>query len=145
MATDNATIMGAELQMDIEWKIIDICGLDASEYIEDETILTRELVEKNFKKILGCVKSEYNSYIASQVLGYIILKTGSEMPEEVQIDILNSTSWQREKHFWKQNPNWVAPRKHFLKDFKTKIRNHKPGQITLLAEIYPDDPDYIFK
>ncbi|TES98663.1 MAG: hypothetical protein E3J90_05605 [Promethearchaeota archaeon] len=143
MATDNATIMGGEDQMDIEWGIVDICGINISEYIEDDTLLTRELVEKNFEEIMKYVKSEYNNYVAHQVLGYIILKTGSNLPSELQNDILMCALWDIEKEFWLQNPRWENPRKFFLKDFKTKIGNHVAGKKTLLEEIYPEDPDYM--
>lgn len=145
MATDDATIMGGESQMDIEWEIVQICGIEVSDYIEDDRLLTRELIEKNLKKIVKYVKQEQNSYVAHQVLGYIILKTGSNLPETLQIDILRCASWQGEKHFWSQNPSWEKPRKFFLKDFKTKIRSHVPGIITLLTEIFPNDPEYVFK
>ena len=143
MATDDATIMCGESQMDIEWGIVEMCGLDISEYIEDDTLLTRELVEKNFEKIVNYVKSEYNSYVAHQVLGYIILKTGSNLPSILQNDILRCASWQREKEFWSQDPRWENPRKFFLEDFKNKIRDHVAGKKTFLAEIFPEDPDYL--
>jgi len=142
MATDDATIMGGESHMEIEWDIAQICGIELNAFIDDERLLTRELVENNFKKIIDYVKQDYHYYIAHQVLGHIILKTGSNLPKALQADILKCASYQREQHFWSQNPSWEKPRMYFLEDFKTKIRNHVPGKITLLADMFPDDPDY---
>ena len=53
MAIDDATIMGGESQLYMEWEIVKICGIEISDYIEDDQLLTRELIEKNFKKIVN--------------------------------------------------------------------------------------------
>ena len=145
MATDDATIMGSESHLDAEWAIVKICGVDVGDYIENESILTRELIEEHFDEIVNHVKSsDYSYYGTHQVLGYLILKTGSALPEHLRDDILECASWQREKEFWSQVPSWEKPRKYFLNDFKTKIKNYVPGIKTLLATKYPDDPDYVY-
>ena len=89
MATDDATIMGGESALYVEWDIAEICGIEINAYIENEHLLTRELVEINFKKIVRHVK---NDYIAHQVLGYIVLKTGSKLPKLIQAEILKCAS-----------------------------------------------------
>ena len=142
MATDDATVMGGESQLDIEWGIVEICGIEVDAYIENDQLLTRELVELNFDEIIKFTTQSQDNFIGHQVLGYIILKTGSTLPKTLQNDILRCASWEREKEFWSQNPRWENPRKFFLNDFKTKIRDHIAGRKTLLVEIFPEDPDY---
>ena len=62
MATDDATIMGGESQMYMEWEIVQTCGIEVQDYNEDDQLLTRELVEKNFEKIVNYIKQEYESF-----------------------------------------------------------------------------------
>jgi hypothetical protein len=145
MATDDATIMGSESHLNEEWTIVKMCGIKVRDYIEDEHILTRELFEKHFDEIVKYVQSSVQGdYVAHQVLGYLILKTGSNLPEHLRDNILNCASWELEKEFWSQVPSWEKPRKFFLNDFITKIKNHVPGIKTLLARDYPEDPDYVY-
>jgi len=79
--------------LDHEWavfrEIIEICGLNFEEFIEDEALLTKELLESHYDDILRDIpqKEENLSYVNLlyiMVLGALILQTGARLPFDLQ-------------------------------------------------------------
>lgn len=127
MARSSAQILDDDEELDIATFMLDACGIDYSNFFQDERILTRENLEKNFKflrKMIGNRSSRRAPYF---VFGYFILVTGAKMPEDLRHKILDNTKWEDEESNWIIQNNRIM-RKIYLNDFSEKVRKHKPGQ-----------------
>ena len=131
--------------LDHEWAvfrdIIEICGLDFDEFIEDETLLTKEILEDHYHEILMIDpydqdNPKYLKLLYIMVLGALILKTGSRLPNDLQKKINNIDIWDIElKQRWKRpNDHYLENKINALTEFQEMIRNHKNGYI---VEINP--------
>ena len=127
MARSSAQILDDDEELDIATFMLDACGIDYSNFFQDERILTRENLEKNFKflrKMIGNRSSRRAPYF---VFGYFILVTDAKMPEDLRHKILDNTKWEDEESNWIIQNNRIM-RKIYLNDFSEKVRKHKPGQ-----------------
>jgi len=138
VATFDATIMGGDAQRDLERKFIEVCGLNYGDYLENRKIVTREIFEKNFDKIVNYIHRSRDNCLAYQVLGYFILFTGSKLPKNEKNHILDCSNFEAERGFWIQNPKLEKEREFFLHDFRQKIINHTPGQLIELKNIFEE-------
>ena len=77
------------------------------------------------------VISEDDIYIGFQILGVLILQTGSYLPKIVEDSILCSTGWDYDK-----TRGWSKPfeqeRKENLENFRKAILSHKVGKTILI-------------
>ena len=77
------------------------------------------------------VISEDDIYIGFQILGVLILQTGSYLPKIVEDSILGSTEWDYDK-----TRGWSKPfeqeRKENLENFRKAILSHKVGKTILI-------------
>lgn len=141
MAKLTAEIMEGDEESDLESFFIKACGLDLRDYHKDNRILTRNIFEKNFDKIMEIVErrdSRRNTYL---VLGYFILLTGSYLPDDLKIKIIDASKWEHEKGLW--DDKFVRERKFYLKDLRDKIRSHKPGvRLHLIRLKNTNDEDF---
>ena len=126
MARGSAQILDDE-ELDLLSFMLDACGIDDGDFFEDERILTRENVEKNLKFLMKMVESRSSRRAAYFVIGYLILITGSRMPEDLRYRILNNTKWEYEENGW-LDENKKIERKIYLNDFREKILKHIPSQ-----------------
>ena len=125
-----------------------------SYYINNE-LLTREILESSLDEIIDkvilfkdfisnpvlrprnpkydgyWVISEDDIHIGFQILGVLILQTGSYLPKIVEDSILCSTRWNYDKE-----RGWSKPlekeRKKNLDQFRHAIMTHKRGLVTLI-------------
>lgn len=124
--------------LDHEWavlrKIIQICSLDFDEFIENESLLTAQLLESHYEDILKCVSDEnitYQDHLVYMVLGVLIIKTKARLPKKLCDKIINSANWEFElKTRWRiVDEDFLKKRRETLLEFKEMIRNHKEGRI----------------
>jgi len=113
-------------------------GLDYSDFYDNERILTRENLEKNFI-FLEKIDNRPLRRAPYFVIGYFILITGADMPEDLRREILDAAKWKHEIGGYWLDKSVEVCRKICLKDFRQKIRAHKPGQrLHPIRLIYPD-------
>ena len=124
-------------------------------HLSNREILTREILESNLDEIIDkiilfkdfisnpvlrprnpkydgyWVISEDDIYIGFQILGVLILQTGSYLPKIVEDSILYSTRWDYDKERgWSKSCE--KERKENLESFRHAILSHKEGKITVL-------------
>ncbi|NVM55122.1 MAG: leucine-rich repeat domain-containing protein [Candidatus Helarchaeota archaeon] len=127
MARGSARILDDDEEIDLATFMLDACGIDYSDFFEDERILTRENLEKNFKFLKKMTDIRYSRRAPYFVLGYFILITGAKMPEDLRQEILDATRWEYEEGRW-YDKGAELERKIYLNDFREKIRKHVPGK-----------------
>ncbi len=127
MARGSARILDDDEEIDLVTFMLDACGIDYSDFFYNERILTRENLEKNFKFLSKMVSNRQSRKSVYFVIGYLILITGSNMPEDLRQSILNYTKWEDEESVW-LNKNKKIERKIYLKDFRKKILKHTSSQ-----------------
>jgi len=126
-------IMAGDEQWDIEYNLIKICGLNFKEYMENEKILTKNIIEENFEKIIEFIGNE-KSHIAYQVLGVFILKYGLKINNYLKKRIIEATRWIYDKeNNWPYK--WIKLRKFYLYDLRKKIMQQKEGVITHVIDL----------
>lgn len=133
MGKNTPYIMEGDGEWDIEYHIIELLGLDYYSYLNDETILNREVLELNMEKILTVVNNPSKNSGYFQILGYFILKTGATISDELKNKIAEATKWEYEETIY-PNKEMEEERKTVLKDLRDKILDHRPGRITRLIE-----------
>jgi len=133
--------------------LLELCGIDFDKYWRNREILTREILEDRLEHILCKLKSIEDSIsckeknclnidtwddlvVGFQILGILILQTGSCLPVPVRDIILHSTTWEFDKRRgWSKNLE--KDRIFHLNDFRDKIMNHKVGRkIMSFAKYY---------
>jgi hypothetical protein len=145
MARSSPNILDDDEEFDTASFMLEACGLEYSDFYDNEQILTRENLEKNFNFLLKMVDKRSFRRAPYFVIGYFILITGAEMPEDLYHKILDAAKWKHEKGpYWFDKRDKVK-RKICLKDFRQKIRAHKPGQkLRPLRLIYPHENGEIY-
>jgi len=139
MTTDDASILGGSVQRDIESHIVHACSIDYEEYLKykddpRKNPLTQTLFEKNFKYIIKIIDTyEEDNWVAYQVLGYLILRTGSKLSKSIKKKILFRTDFKKEDNFWLEE--FIELRKFYLNDLRNSISNHENGKCTYLPEL----------
>lgn len=92
-------------------------------------VYTRELLEENMIKAVDyCNQVEWDSHIAWQVLGHMILRTGAHVAEEVKALVVDAAVVDE----WANEPD--EERAFFMRDLIEKIEAHETGKVTLLKE-----------
>jgi len=128
MARNSPRILDDDDEYDIASSMLNACGLDFEDFFLNERILTRENLEKNFQILLNMVKNRSFLKATYFVIGYFILITGSRLPEDLRVKILDNTRWDKEEIYWSRKEDKIE-RQIYLKDFCEKINNHIPGRI----------------
>lgn len=138
---------------DKNWEkfFIKICGLDFKYYWHHREVLTRDILDRSIDDIVDKILSfedfvgnpelrprnpKYNGFwvvssddiiLGFQILGILILQTGSYLPRIVKDSILYSTTWEYDKRReWAED--FTGERRENLKKFKNAIINYKEGQ-----------------
>ena len=131
----SVNIMAGDLPWDIEYFIVnEICGLDHKEYWKNNRILTKELFQENFDKIIEGIEELFfnNIYTAYLVLGRFVLLLGADITEEIRAFIIHTCYRPLEKYRW--TPDEIEDRKYVIKELKTKIESYKNGIPDPLSE-----------
>jgi len=136
---------------DRQWQkfFIRACGLCYEDYVHNEALLTREILESHLSSFINqmiafgasffdspeklssndsevLILSLDDIYIGFQILGLLILETGAKLPFLVKDSVLYSTTWEYDKHRgWSEY--YEEERKKNLKNFRRAILNHKSG------------------
>ena len=131
----------------LEKFLVELCGLDFNEYWRNREILTKDNLERHLGDILFELRSIENSIsnkeqsclnvntlddlvVGYQILGILILQTGSYLPDHVRNMILSSTTWEFDKRRgWSEDLE--KDRIFYLNDFRNKIINHSVGRKVL--------------
>jgi len=125
---DGVYAMAGDLPWDIEYFIInEVCGLSHDEYIRNNKILTKQIFQKNFNKIVEGIDEFFfdNIYTAYLVLGRFVLLLGADITEEIRAFIIHACNRPLEKYRWA--PDEIEDRKCVIEELKTKIENYKNG------------------
>jgi len=125
MAKLTAEIIEGDEESDLISFFIKACGISLRDFHNDSRILTKEIFEANFDKVLDIVETRSSSRKTYLILGYLILLTGSHLPADLRSKIIEATKWEYEKGLWDER--FIRERKFYLRDLRDKIRAHKPG------------------
>jgi hypothetical protein len=135
MGKDTPFITEGDGEADVEISLIEACGLEYEKYAKNDSILTRSILESNFNELVEIVKS-MNHHVAYLILGTLILKTGSKLPDDLKKKLLEAADWENERKLWKYaSKGFLELRKEVLIDFQEKVKNHKAGIITDITSI----------
>lgn len=125
-------IVEGDDEWDILLLIVEACGLDYREFLKNKALLTQDIFESHYKDIMKIVDHYSFSHNTYLIIGYLILRTGARLSNELREKIIDATNFDKyEKDYWMNNRH---ERKFFLTDLREKISVHKSGQITYLAE-----------
>lgn len=140
MARCSPNVLGDDdEELDTASFMLNACGLGYGDFYDDERILTRENLEKNFIFLRKMVDNRSFRRAPYFVIGYFILITGADMPEDLRREILDAAKWKHEIGGYWLDKRVEVCRKICLKDFRQKIRAHKPDQkLHPIRLIYPD-------
>lgn len=115
-------------------------GLDLEEYYENPAILTKDVINKSLINIIKELKldSQDLSIDISKAcylhyLGYFILKTGADLPDNLRSKIVESTTPEKEGYEW-ETEELEEQRKILLKDLRDKILSYSNSNIFHLIE-----------
>ncbi|HEC37115.1 hypothetical protein LCGC14_1446290 [marine sediment metagenome] len=125
MAKITAELMEGDEESDLEAFFVKASGVDLRAFHQDRRVLTREIFEARFDKIMEVVEKRASRRTTFLVLGYFILLTGSFLPEDLRFKIIEATKWEHERDSW--DTRFVRKRKFYLRDLREKIRAHRPG------------------
>ncbi|HDZ18151.1 hypothetical protein LCGC14_1458630 [marine sediment metagenome] len=127
MARGSAKILDDDEEIDTAHFMLKAIGLDYDDFFNNERILIRENIEKNFHNLRKMVDNRSRRRASYFVLGYFILITGARLPEDLRGEILDAARWEHEEGLW-LDKSFETERKIYLEDFGEKIRGHKPGK-----------------
>jgi len=135
------------------WIVEGVCKLDFKEYrITGGKNLTSLILNQNLDEIISNIEYVKENigkpapygvlvdgiddiFILSQILAYLILKTGSRLPESVKQDVLETTTIEFDKR-WGWAPTVMKIRKIFLNEFREKLQNHKTGKKQYFRQLH---------
>ncbi len=115
-----------------KWIIKEVCGLG------DSSQLTMKILESHLEEMLleldemrertDRTDDGYATIaIGYQVLALFLLETGSFVPEVVKEEVLFSTTWEYDKHWWGGgDPD--SYRMEFLNQLRDAVVNQVPGK-----------------
>ncbi len=113
-------ILDGDDEADMEIETVIKCGLDYSDYAKNTSLLTKELFESHFNEVLELVHY-WSSSIGYLVLGAFILNTGSRLPDDVKVLILDAID---KDPYIGRSDKYQKARKEVLEDFRNKVTNY---------------------
>lgn len=128
MARGSARVLDDDEEYDLVDFMLDACGIDSSDFHDNERVLTRENLEKNFEFLEKMVVNRSFRRTPYFVLGYFILITGTEISDQIRLDIIEAAEFKHEEGLWLEK-GFEIERRIYLKDFRQKIQAHKAGQM----------------
>jgi len=127
MARDGVEILADDEERDLLDFMLNICGLDSIDFYQNERILTRENLEKNYEVILKMIETHSFRNAIFFVFGYLTLITGLKIPEKIRSEILVITELELKKKY--RPKDFEIFRRICLEDFREKIKIHRPNMI----------------
>jgi len=119
-------ILDGDDEADIEIEIVEKCGLEYGDYAKDTSLLTKEIFESHFDKVLDLIHY-YSGSVGYLVLGAFILNTGSRLPDDVKILILDAID---NDPYIGRSEEYQKAREEVLDDFREKVTNYQSGRVT---------------
>ncbi len=117
--------------------ILEACGIDSTDFLANERLLTRENFEKNYNVLVKMAENRGSRRSSYFVIGYFALLTSAKIPEKMRRGILNAAKWEHEEGYWHDN-SFALKRRIYLEEFREKIRIHKAG-VKLHSAIFKYD------
>ena len=131
MGKDTPFIAEGDGETDVEISLIEACGLKYEEYVNNKTILTKELIELHLDELIDIV-DRMNHHVAYLIFGILILTTGSRISDSLRQKIIDVADWKYDQeNYMLKNTNdkdFLELRKEILIDFQEQVRNYKEGQ-----------------
>lgn len=126
MTRSGVEILWDDEEADINGFMLEACGIDSTDFLFNERLLTRENFEKNYEIFAKMAENRGSRRASYFVIGYFALLTGAEIKEKLRKKILEIARWEHEEGYW-QDRDFALKRKIYLEDFSEKIRIHKAG------------------
>jgi len=133
MVKITAEIVEGDIEEDLAALILGLCGIDYTDFLANNRILTEDIFEKNFSKIISELKFHPYQRIADIILGYFILITGCKLPSFLKDRVLKAADWSNEDGLWEKDLE--NERKFYLRDFQMKMQNHRDGKVSHLVSL----------
>jgi hypothetical protein len=131
MGKDTPFIAEGDGETDVEISLIEACGLKYEEYVNNKTILTKELIELHLDELIDIV-DRMNHHVEYLIFGILILTTGSRISDSLRQKIIDAADWKYDQeNYMLKNTNdkdFLELRKEILIDFQEQVRNYKEGQ-----------------
>ena len=124
MGKFRADILAGDLEFDLAEWYLNECGLTLSDFFDNQKALTREAWEANQENIQYLLKMNHFRREAYLVYGYLTLRAGAALPAHLRAPILDAARWEHDKDRWQGD----IERKFYLKDFREKVKNYRPGK-----------------
>ena len=102
-----------------EEEIVNVCGLDVSEYYNNKDILTKELWDKNLDKIV-LAAIDVDVLVGFQTVGHLAMQTSGKFPTPIYSQILKYCEWERDKALGWEGKT-IEKRKQILQGFREKL------------------------
>lgn len=132
MGKDTPFIMEGDGEADVEISLVESCGLNYEKYINNKEILTKSLLESHLDELIKIVDN-MNHHVAYLILGVLILKTGSQISDNLREKIIKAADWKYDQDNYilknTDDKEFLELRKKILINFQELIQNYKPGQI----------------
>jgi len=115
-------INGNEYFQKAEEEIVKICGLDVNEYYNNKEILTKEVWDRSFDKIV-LTALDVDVLVGYQAVGHLAMQTGGKLPTPIYTQILKYCEWEQDKKLgWKGKT--IQKRKQILHEFREHLTAH---------------------
>lgn len=125
-------IWDGDAQLDYIVDIVDMCDLEYDDYLRDKQILTQELLEENLKDLISSYDPK-DDIIGLQVIGVLILQTGSTLPENLKKNLIWAIDQEIDN--LTNDFSWYEIRKIYLNDFREKLIKHKRNTKSFLLSL----------
>ena len=128
MSRKSAEIMQNDEEMDAFEFMMDALGYDYS-FIDiyfGKNLISKEVVNDHLDVLIKMAENRQTraSYFA---LGYIIMTTGSKMPQGLRNQIMEASEWHHEEGIWKDK-GFEKKRKICLNDFSQKVKLYSENE-----------------
>jgi len=132
LGTWSPTIGGNDYYLDIEAGIVEECKINLYDYLEDNSILTKELFNEHIGAIvdIALTREEHDGPLA---LGALILKFGAIFPKHIKEAVLAEIHREIKSYVY-DDPNYRKIRHFHLRNFKNKVNDYQEGTKAALKE-----------
>ncbi len=127
MARIDVGILLDDEESDIAAFMLEACGIDSSDFDDDERVLTKKNFDKNYDILEKMVQARHFIRSPYFVIGYFALLTGGKISKKLRQEIVEAARWEHEEGYW-EDEGFALKRRIYLDDFREKIRIHKAGQ-----------------
>ena len=116
------------------------CGIVLSEYRNDRNMLNKAILEEHLDDLINYTNKS-GSISAHQTLVVLILQVGTDLPNDLKEEVLESLKWKNDNRRYSWSPYVINVRRVYLEDFRQKIISYKdynPSFLINLRKIHDD-------